>query len=310
MLPLIAPTADTQVLAREILADLLKGSRNSMLFHSAEELSRGPEARAERLFQQTATQLLATLNGQAADPDTRLRLEATLREIDAAFAHADLPAPLGRPPRHSHHQAGTVTESIVWSRREPPLAAAAVVATGNALSSLRTATIRGLERQELRAVGGDDWLVVLGSELPWADGSIYLGWDSGILVPTTALPSPPAAILRPGYPTQASWFCCRSVCCCPKLRSGQLILRSWAAERAASTGLAGMGRTALRARRRVGDRPRATGPSARPADHPSGPGLWHPRSARRVRRDHPPGLSHPPAHVRVGHWPMLCPTSS
>ena len=93
VLPLIAPTADTQVLAREILADLLKGSRNSMLVHSAEELSRGPEARAERL-QQTATQLLATLNGQAADPDTRLRLEATLREIDAAFAHADLPAPL------------------------------------------------------------------------------------------------------------------------------------------------------------------------------------------------------------------------
>ncbi|GAA0950727.1 hypothetical protein GCM10009554_51170 [Kribbella koreensis] len=90
VLPLIAPTADTQVLARETLADLLTRSRNSSLVHSAEELSRGAEARAERLHQ-TGTTLLETLD---TTPDARLRLEATLREIDATFAHTDLPPAL------------------------------------------------------------------------------------------------------------------------------------------------------------------------------------------------------------------------
>jgi len=93
VLPLIAPTADTQVLARETLADLLIGSRNASLVHSAEELSRGPAARAERLGQ-TGIELLAGLDGQPAEADTRLRIEATLREIDAGFAHSDLPPAL------------------------------------------------------------------------------------------------------------------------------------------------------------------------------------------------------------------------
>jgi len=93
VLPLIAPTADTQVLARETLADLLTGSRNASLVHSAEELSRGPQARAERL-RRTGDELLQALNGQPVDPDVRLRIEATLREIDAGFAHADLPTDL------------------------------------------------------------------------------------------------------------------------------------------------------------------------------------------------------------------------
>jgi MoxR-like ATPase len=93
VLPLIAPTADTQVLARETLADLIVGSRNASLVHSAEELSRGPHARAERL-RRAGDDLLAGLDGQPADQDTRLRIEATLREIDAGFAHADLPAAL------------------------------------------------------------------------------------------------------------------------------------------------------------------------------------------------------------------------
>jgi len=104
-----------------------------------------------------------------------------------------------------------------WSRREPPLRAAAVAATGDVLSSLQAATIAcltagaghaadpagrstGAPGQELRAVAGDGWLVVLGDDLPWADGAIYLGWDSGILVPTTSAPAPPAAILRAALP--------------------------------------------------------------------------------------------------------------
>ena len=49
VLPVIAPTLDAQALARETLSDLLRTSRNTGLAHAAEELSRGPLARAARL---------------------------------------------------------------------------------------------------------------------------------------------------------------------------------------------------------------------------------------------------------------------
>ena len=90
VLPLVAPTADTQVLARDTLGDLLAGARNASLVHAAEEFSRGVEARADRLGE-TGRELLMGRNGDHLDPDTRLRIEATLREIDAAFTPADLP---------------------------------------------------------------------------------------------------------------------------------------------------------------------------------------------------------------------------
>jgi hypothetical protein len=71
-----------------------------------------------------------------------------------------------------------------------------------AVDSLREATLKRLKKnQELRAAAGDGWLVVLGEELPWADGVTYLGWDSGILVPTTQRPIPPTAILRGALPS-------------------------------------------------------------------------------------------------------------
>ncbi|MFJ1708361.1 hypothetical protein [Kitasatospora sp. NPDC088346] len=93
VLPLIAPTADTQALARDTLADLVGKSANTSLVHAAEELSRGAQARAERLAR-TAAALLAELGTTPGARDDRLRLEATLREIDAGFDPADLPAPL------------------------------------------------------------------------------------------------------------------------------------------------------------------------------------------------------------------------
>lgn len=92
---------------------------------------------------------------------------------------------------------------LEWSRREPPLTPAAVAATGTVIDSLRQATISRLEEgAELRAAGGDGWLVVLGdrADLPWADGAIYVGWDSGLLVPTTSAPTPPAGLLRGALP--------------------------------------------------------------------------------------------------------------
>lgn len=89
---------------------------------------------------------------------------------------------------------------LEWVRREPPLAPAAVAATGAALAPLREATAARLPDQELRVVADDNWLVVLGNDLPWADGAIYLGWDSGVLVPTTSMPRPPIGLLRAALP--------------------------------------------------------------------------------------------------------------
>lgn len=94
VLPMIAPTADTQALARESLADLLGTARNASLVHSAAELSQGPRARADRLTH-ASRQLLADLDARPMALDDRLRLEATLREIDASFVRDDLPEELG-----------------------------------------------------------------------------------------------------------------------------------------------------------------------------------------------------------------------
>ncbi len=83
VLPLVAPTLDAQHVARAALADLLGGAKSSVLPNAAEEYSAGVAARAQRLVA-TGRELL----GQAPEPDRdgRLRIEATLREIDAGFA--------------------------------------------------------------------------------------------------------------------------------------------------------------------------------------------------------------------------------
>jgi MoxR-like ATPase len=93
VLPLIAPTADTQVLARETLTDLLAASTNASLLHAAEEFSRGPLARAGRLVE-TGRDVLVQSATTADGRDALLRVEATLREIDAAFTTVDLPPEL------------------------------------------------------------------------------------------------------------------------------------------------------------------------------------------------------------------------
>ncbi|WP_328953037.1 AAA family ATPase [Kitasatospora purpeofusca] len=93
VLPLVAPTADTQALARDTLGDLIEKAANQSLTHAAEELSRSSAARAERLAR-TGAALLADHRGLPEGRDSRLRLEAALREIDAGFAQADLPAAL------------------------------------------------------------------------------------------------------------------------------------------------------------------------------------------------------------------------
>lgn len=91
VLPLVAPTADAQATAREVLADLLAAGRNTALIGAAEELSRGPAARADRLARTGGALLAALVPEEAPAGDDVLRLEATLREIDAAFAPEHLP---------------------------------------------------------------------------------------------------------------------------------------------------------------------------------------------------------------------------
>jgi hypothetical protein len=86
-----------------------------------------------------------------------------------------------------------------WARREPPLPPAAVAASGDAGRRLRAAVRACLGRgAELRAAAGDDWIVALGdrADLPWVDGASYLGWDAGLLVPTTLVPWPAAELVR------------------------------------------------------------------------------------------------------------------
>ncbi len=94
VLPLVAPTSDAQILAREALSDLLRTSHNASLRGAAEEFSRGAQARGDRLAE-AGQAMLADLGPPPIGADARLRLEATLREIDAGFAAADLPAALG-----------------------------------------------------------------------------------------------------------------------------------------------------------------------------------------------------------------------
>lgn len=93
VLPLIAPTLDAQRLAQDLLADVMSQARNSVLAHAADQLSRGRAARADRLTA-AADQLLAELAGHRLGHDNRLRVEASLRDIDASFAVAELPAAL------------------------------------------------------------------------------------------------------------------------------------------------------------------------------------------------------------------------
>lgn len=88
--PLVAPTADAQALATDVLSDLLESASNASLAHAAEAFSKGAAARAQRLVD-TGEKLLAV---EVDDRDARLRIEAVLREIDACFPTADLDEPL------------------------------------------------------------------------------------------------------------------------------------------------------------------------------------------------------------------------
>lgn len=84
----VAPHAEQQALAREVLRDLLAPSENATLSAAAEEASMGPAARATRLV--SAAKALLEMEPESRDGEAmvawRLRLEGVAREIDAGFA--------------------------------------------------------------------------------------------------------------------------------------------------------------------------------------------------------------------------------
>jgi MoxR-vWA-beta-propeller ternary system domain bpX5 len=100
--------------------------------------------------------------------------------------------------------------TLRWSAREPPLPPAAVAGSGRVAASLAAAAHdRVGAGAELRAAARPDWIVVLAdaADLPWADGAVYLGWDGGLLAPTTLAPWPPAGVIRGGLAGHAPDGC-------------------------------------------------------------------------------------------------------
>lgn len=92
-----------------------------------------------------------------------------------------------------------MTFSLEWVRREPPLVPVAVVGFDEVVPLLAAAVRERLSQGiELRAAGNSRSLLVLGDavDLPWTDGARYLGWDGGLLTPTTHRPLPPAGLWR------------------------------------------------------------------------------------------------------------------
>ncbi|HZM80998.1 MAG TPA: hypothetical protein VFC19_35190 [Candidatus Limnocylindrales bacterium] len=99
-----------------------------------------------------------------------------------------------------------------WVRRLPPLDPAAVVGGAPMRGSVRDELARRIaadpDPTRLRVTASGEWMLVLGraEDLPWVDGATYLGWDHGILVPTTHRPAVPmellARTLRRGHPAE------------------------------------------------------------------------------------------------------------
>jgi MoxR-vWA-beta-propeller ternary system domain bpX5 len=87
----------------------------------------------------------------------------------------------------------------VWQRREPALAAVAVLGIGPVATALAEATHPLVaEGAPLRLVADPEYLVVLGEEaaLPWVEGARYLGWDGSALTLTTHRVLPAADLWR------------------------------------------------------------------------------------------------------------------
>ena len=89
---------------------------------------------------------------------------------------------------------------MTWRPRFTPLVPVGVAARGTAATSLAHRLLQDPDSlSHYKAVGAPGLLVILGEELPWVDGVVYLGHDAqspSLLLPTNVEPSVPAALLQ------------------------------------------------------------------------------------------------------------------
>jgi MoxR-like ATPase len=97
------PTAAGQAGARDVLRDVLSEARHPLLHAVTEQAAQTPQARIARLVEDS-DRLLREADGAPA----RARVEALLREIDANFDPARLPADLAE-------RRGKLAASITWA---------------------------------------------------------------------------------------------------------------------------------------------------------------------------------------------------
>ena len=91
---LAVPTAAEQAQARDVMGPWLREARSASLPAAAEDASRGPAARGERLRQQAETLLALRPTSPQEEVAWRQRLEGVARELDAGFAPEALSGPL------------------------------------------------------------------------------------------------------------------------------------------------------------------------------------------------------------------------
>ena len=102
----------------------------------------------------------------------------------------------------------TAPPPLTWAPRTEPLTVAAVTAVPGDVGALVAATTERVGAGASLRVAAGDGCVVLGAadDLPWCPGAVYLGWESGVLVPTTRRPVPAVDLfgsaLRSRLPTE------------------------------------------------------------------------------------------------------------
>lgn len=81
--------------------------------------------------------------------------------------------------------AGVV--KLPWRERGKPRPVLAMLAVGPTKDALRSRLLTEEKLERWRGVGGSDWIVLMGGELPWVDGAEWFGTDEAapaLLLPT------------------------------------------------------------------------------------------------------------------------------
>jgi hypothetical protein len=87
---------------------------------------------------------------------------------------------------------------VRWQPRVEPLSIEGAFAGGSAARRLAQRLLAGAEWSNIRGVATHTGIVLLGNDLPWVDGIIYLGRDTTapqIYLPTTQTVNVPPALL-------------------------------------------------------------------------------------------------------------------